>query len=141
MEENKKNREVRIEKVNKLPDLHKQEVSKLELCPEYWTPKEEGEYKVGVIINIIDETYVDEKTEQSVILPCIIMLAQTKEGNLNAIKNGSKKLVSSIEDLILSGVIEYDETPIRITYTGKKKNKTNAFTSDNWSVKKLKISS
>lgn len=139
MSEKKEQREVRIEKVSKLPNLHEQKVSNLELCPTYWTPEIEGEYKVGVIINIVDEKYKNEVDGNEITLPCIIMLEQTKEGNLNAIKNGSKKLVGSIEDLITSGVINFDETPIKITFTGKKKNKTNGFSSDNWSVKKLKL--
>lgn len=139
MSEKKEQREVRIEKASKLPNLHEQKVSNLELCPTYWTPEVEGEYKVGVIINIVDEKYQNETDGNEITLPCIIMLEQTKEGNLNAIKNGSKKLVGSIEDLITSGVINFDETPIKITYTGKKKNKTNGFSSDNWSVRKLKL--
>jgi hypothetical protein len=130
-------KEMRIAKIGDLPDLHKAKVSKLELSPEYWTPEKEGEFKVGVITEIVEADYKDEKTGETIKLPCIVMIVQDENGDLSAIKNGSKRLVGTIEDLIASGVINYDDVPIKISYKGKKTNQTNAFKSDTWSVRKI----
>ena len=128
-----------MSKISDLPNLHKAEVSPQELSSEYWTPEATGEYKVGIIFDITDETYEDAHGE-TIILPCIIMLAQAEDGSFSTIRNGSKRLVATIEAAADKGTIVMRETPVKITYTGKQKNKTNSFHSDRWSVKPLMIS-
>lgn len=119
-----------------LPNLHDAEVSPRELSSEYWTPEETEEYRVGVIIAFKEEHY--EATDgETVMLPCVIMLAQNKDLTFSTIRNGSKRLVATIEAAVESGEVILGSTPVRITYIGKKKNKTNSFQSDRWSVKPL----
>ena len=89
-----------------------------------------------VLMEIKEESYENESGD-TVMLPCIIMLAQDKDGNFNTIRNGSKRLVATIEGAIESGEIVLGQTPVRITYIGKVKNKTNQFKSDRWSVKPI----
>jgi len=122
--------------VKDLPNLHEVEVSPRELSSEYWTPEENGEYKVGVILEIKQENYEDKEGE-TVVLPCVIMLAQNTDLSFNTIRNGSKRLVATIEAAVEGGEVQYGKTPVKIAYIGKKKNKTNSFQSDRWSVKPL----
>jgi len=122
--------------VKELPNLHTAEVSPRELSSEYWTPEDHGEYKVGVILEIKQENYEDAQGE-TVVLPCVIMLAQNEDLTFNTIRNGSKRLVATIEAAVESGEVVYGTTAVKIAYIGKKKNKTNSFQSDRWSVKPL----
>lgn len=126
-----------LAKLDNLPNLHKAKVSPRELSSTYWTPELEGEYKVGVVMEIKEENYTDDQSGETVKLPCIIMLSQEEDGSFNTIRNGSKRLVATIESAIESGELVLTETPIRLTYLGKKRNKTNSFQSDRWSVKPI----
>lgn len=132
-----KNRENGLMNLNTLPDLHGAEVSPRELSSTYWTPEEKREYKVGVVMELKEESYTNDQTEEKVMLPCIIMISQEKDGSFNTIRNGSKRLFTTIESAIESGEIVLEKTPIKIEYLGKTKNKTNAFKSDRWSVKPI----
>lgn len=123
--------------VSKLPNLHNAKTSPRELVSTYWTPEEKGEYKVGIIISIKEETYENTESGEVVDLPCVIMLSQEKDKTFNTIRNGSKRLVGAIEKAVESGEIVLETTPVRITYIGKEKNKTNSFKSDNWSIKPI----
>ena len=120
-----------------LPNLHEVEVSQKELSSEYWTPTEENEYKVGVIIGLGVENYTNEETGETVLLPCITMIAQNEDQSFSTIRNGSKRLVATIEKAVESGDVQFGTVPVKITYLGNKKNKTNSFKSDRWSVKPL----
>lgn len=122
--------------VKDLPNLHQVEVSPRELSSEYWTPEEANEYKVGVIVDIKDETYEDKEGE-TVNLPCVIMLAQNEDRTFSTIRNGSKRLVATIHAAVETGEVVLGQTPVKVMYVGKKKNKTNSFQSDRWSVKPL----
>jgi hypothetical protein len=132
-----KSSETAVSKIHSLPNLHEAKLSFRELSSEYWTPENEGDYRVGVLLNINEEPYEDEKTGETVMLPCIIFLSQNQDGTFKTIKNGSKRLVATMESNLESGEIELETTPIRITFNGKKKNKTNGFNSDTWSVKPI----
>ncbi|TDE53790.1 hypothetical protein [Flavobacterium sp. GT3P67] len=131
------NSENTLTNVKELPNLHGVEVSPRELSSEYWTPEKEGEYRVGLVLEVKEETYKSEVTGEPITLPCVIMLSQNEDLSFSTIRNGSKRLVATIEDAIESGEVVYGQTPVKITYTGKQKNKTNSFISDKWSVKPL----
>lgn len=125
--------------LDQLPNLHEAKVSPRELSSTYWTPENQGEYKVGVVTDIKEEVYENDKGDK-INLPCVIMLAQKEDGSFNTIRNGSKRLVATIENAMESGEViigESNPTPIRITYLGKAKNKTNSYQSDRWSVKPI----
>lgn len=132
-----KTTELALSSLKDLPNLHEVEVSPKELSSEYWTPSEENEYKVGVIIEVRHENYTNEDTGETIVLPCVVMIAQNKDKSYSTVRNGSKRLVATIEGAITSGDIEYGKTPVKVTYIGNQKNKTNQFKSDRWSVKPL----
>lgn len=123
--------------VKNLPNLHEAEISERELSSEYWTPEKEGEYRVGVILEVAEENYTNDDTGEIVKLPCVIMLSQNKDLTFNTIRNGSKRLVATVEAAIEKGEVIPEKTPVRVTFIGNVKNKTNQFKSDRWSVKPL----
>ena len=59
---------------------------------------------------------------------------EQRDGQLRAIRNGSRRLVGIFEQFAAS--VKPGDA-FEITYLGKKKNNTNSFKSDNWSVKAL----
>ncbi|AWG26029.1 hypothetical protein [Flavobacterium kingsejongi] len=132
-----KNSQTTLVNVKELPNLHLVEASPRELSSEYWTPETPGEYKVGVVLSLKEESYTDDKTGESILLPCIIMLSQNEDQTFSTIRNGSKRLYATIESAIESGELMVESTAVRITFLGKMKNKTNQFLSDKWSVKPL----
>lgn len=132
-------KELSLVNLNELPNLHEANESPRELSSEYWTPEKEGEYKVGVIIEVKSEKYVSEDTGEELDLPCVIMLSQNQDKTFSTIRNGSKRLVATIENAVESGDVKFGQTPVKISYLGNQKNKTNQFKSDRWSVKPLII--
>lgn len=120
-----------------LPNLHTEaKPLPVDLSSTYWTPEEKGEEMRGFYQRIEESTYTNETTGEQIQLPCLILIAQNKDGNITTIRNGSKRLVASIEDAVNDGRLTAG-TPILITYLGKERNKTNSFMSDRWSVKPL----
>jgi hypothetical protein len=119
-----------------LPNLQEAKVMPVDLTSEYWTPTNAGENKLGFFQEIKSSTYTDDKTGETIELPCIIFLEQNEKGELKTVRNGSKRLVASLEDAVNTGKISQG-TPLKIEYLGKEKNATNAFQSDRWSVKPL----
>ena len=117
----------------KLPDLSKAEPESLELSGEYWTPENPGESKRVFFVDIALETVLEPGTGEQRELP-VVRFAENVNGTIRGIRNGSSRLV---------GVFQQFQASIRpgdafeITYLGKKRNKTNAFTSDNWKVTRL----
>lgn len=122
-----------------LPNLADAKVIPADLTSEYWTPTKEGEFKLCFFQEIKSSTYTDEQTGETIELPCVVMIEQTNTGDLKTIRNGSKRLVASLEDAVNDGKIRQG-TPLKIEYLGKQKNSTNSYQSDRWSVKPLLIS-
>lgn len=120
-----------------LPNLHTdaKEIP-VDLSSSYWTPEKDGEQMRGFYQRIESSTYTNEKTGEVIELPCMIFIAQNKEGEVTTIRNGSKRLVASIEEAVVDGRITTG-MPLLITFLGKEKNKTNSYMSDRWSVKPL----
>jgi hypothetical protein len=120
-----------------LPNLHTEAKElPIDLSSSYWTPEQVGESKRGFYQRIEIATYVDEKTGEAIELPCVIIVAQDQNGNVTTLRNGSKRLVASIEEAVNDGRIT-EGMPLQITYLGEFKNKTNSFKSARWSVKPL----
>ncbi|CAA7196716.1 hypothetical protein [Chryseobacterium potabilaquae] len=121
-----------------LPNLLEAKVIPADLTSEYWTPSEPGEFKLCFFQEIKNSTYTNEQTGETIELPCIVLLEQTTLGDLKTIRNGSKRLVASLEDALHQGKIKAG-TPLKIEYLGKIKNTTNTYQSDRWSVKPLLV--
>ena len=110
----------------------------IDLSSSYWTPEIEGESIRGFYQRIESSTYTNEKTGETIELPCVIILAQNEKGDITTLRNGSKRLVASIEEAVNDGRITIG-MPLLITFIGKEKNKTNPYMSDRWSVKPLLV--
>ncbi|CAA7195424.1 hypothetical protein [Chryseobacterium potabilaquae] len=124
--------------LNEMPNLHEAAESPRELTSEYWTPEKEGEYKVGVIIDLRDEPCLTEEGE-TIMLPCIVMISQRQDKSFETIRNGSKRLVAAIESALDGGEVVMGQTPVKVSFVGKKKNKSNSYSSDRWSVRSIII--
>lgn len=122
-----------------VPNLHEDAKElPIDLSSSYWTPEKEGDSKRCFFQRVENSIYTDEKTGETLELPCVILVSQNEKGDLTTIRNGSKRLVATIEDAVSAGRIE-EGTPLIITYLKKEKNSTNSFMSDRWSVKPLII--
>lgn len=119
-----------------LPNLHAAKELNVDLSSEYWTPEKEGESKLIFFQDIKTSTYTDEKSGEITELPCVIMIEQLADQSLKTVRNGSKRLVAAIETEVKANRIEIG-TPLKITYLGKRKNSSNSFQSDIWSIKPL----
>jgi hypothetical protein len=116
-----------------LPDLSKATAAPLELTGEYWTPEKEGEVRRMFFKEICQEVAIDVASGKDIELS-VAYFVEVQDGNKKVIRQASKRLTGALETLkIASGM------PLEITYLGKKKNKTNSFMSDNWSIKPLFI--
>lgn len=98
----------------------------LNLVSTYWSPERAGEAKRLLFIEIKADKATNEDTGEEKILPTAIFVdPSTRE----VWRNASSRLVGALERAELT---KY--TPLEITYNGKVKNTTNAFSSDSWSV-------
>ena len=116
-----------------LPDLSQAEPEPVELSGEYWTPEKEGETRRLFFVGLNVENVVDMESGETREL-LVARFAENVDGNLRAVRNGSRRLVGIFESFAAS--IKPGD-PFEITYLGKKKNASNSFSSDNWSVKRL----
>lgn len=116
-----------------LPDLDAADVLPLDLMSDYWSPENLGESKRLIFVKLDVALVKDQATEEVVELPCAFFLEKSQE-KVVQIRNGSRRLVGAIE---AAGI--QPGTPLLVTYLGKKNNRTNAYKSDNWSIKPLLI--
>ena len=105
----------------------------IDLVMEYWTPEKIGESKKVYFYGYDTQMYVDKKTAEEKSLEVAIFIERTEQGTWRTIKNGSSNLVNSLKHLNIQ-----PRAALEIEYQGKQKNKTNEYTSDTWSIYKLK---
>lgn len=121
-----------------LPDLSKANELPVDLSGNYWTPENTGETKRLFFVEIKPQKVLSANgTGELIDLDCAVFLEQTANG-VSTLINGSRRLVGVLEQYVDAGAIKQG-TPLQITYNGKKRNKSNAFSSDNWSIKPLII--
>ena len=110
------------------------EPSTIDLSGEYWTPTNEGEVRRLVFVGIEERSAPDHNDpEKDVLLPSAVFIEPNSEGSHKTVFNASKRLLAVFEN----NEIERGQ-PVQITYNGKKKNRTNANMSDDWSVQLLR---
>lgn len=118
-----------------LPDLTESKELPFDLMADYWTPESKGESKRLFFDKIALRLVKDMNTDAVIELECAFFLEQTTENGKKQVKtvsNGSKRLVGALQaNNIQKG------TPLLVTYKGKKKNASNNFQSDDWSIKPL----
>lgn len=115
-----------------LPDLDDAEEIPFDLMGDYWSPSLAGEEKRLFFDSIKSRQVQDNQNpEVTLDLPCAYFFEKVN-GEIKTITNGSKRLVAAIENNHIQR-----GTPLVVTYLGKKRNTTNSFMSDNWSVRPL----
>lgn len=115
-----------------LPNLNNAKELPFDLMADYWTPENEGESKRMFFDKIGIRDVADQESGEVFQLECAYFLEQQANGELKPISNGSRRLVGAITaNNIKRG------TALQIKYLGKKKNATNQFKSDQWSIKPL----
>ena len=110
-------------------DLATLEVASVDLSQEYWTPEKEGDRKRMIFAGVSERVVLDQKTGEEILLPCAVFIVPGADGEHKTIVNGSKRLVAVFENGSVA-----NGTPVQVTFTGKKKNRTNGNMSDTWSV-------
>lgn len=116
-----------------LPDLSTAVEMPLDLMSDYWTPENAGEFKLVFFDRIdVSQVLTQDDTPTMIDLECAYFLEQDGKGEIKSIRNGSKRLVGAL----LAQQVQRG-TALKITYMGKKKNRSNAFKSDSWSIKPL----
>jgi hypothetical protein len=117
-----------------IPSLNDAQVAPVDLMSDYWTPEQSGETKRMYFVRIAPRNVVDQQDPSKVIpLDCAFFL-ENSNGEVKSVSNGSKRLVGALESINAQNGM-----PFEIKYLGKKRNKSNAFSSDNWSIKPLMI--
>lgn len=121
-----------LELVNGVPRLDDYEPAGVDLCPEYWTPKEVGESRRMLYLGIEERPMPSADDPNKLVnLECVLFVEPGEVARVVA--NGSKRLVGVFEgDKIKVG------TPFEITYQGEAENSTNNKKSHSWSVVELK---
>lgn len=121
-------------RLDDVPDLTSFVPASADLSSEYWTP-EPGEIRRMVFWGV--EKRNVPRTESGlgmVELDCAIFIQPSDIGEgYSTVTNGSKRLVAAFQN----NDVERG-TPVQVEYLGKKKNRTNAFNSDHWSIITLK---
>ena len=121
-----------IMKLDSIPDLASYEVASVDLSYDYWTPEKDGEVRRMYFMGIQTMSVPDHQdADKSVDLPCAVFLQTSTDGDHKTVVNGSVRLRSIVEQL-------EPQTPVQVTYRGKKKNRSNGNMSDQWSVVTLK---
>lgn len=133
--------EIQAADLNKsdLPSLEDAQELPVDLCGNYWTPEYAGEFKKMFFVEIKPQKVLSATNPSELIdLDCATFLERSDDGIVQTVTNGSRRLVGILEQYIENGSLK-SGVPLKITYMGKRKNKTNNFQSDNWSVKPLRI--
>lgn len=116
-------------------DLNSLNVMPADLMADYWTPTEKNESKRLIFYHIGERDVLDQNSGEVFSLECaFFMYPDPETKTVKMLSNGSKRLVGALQ----SNNIQVG-TPLLITYLGKKKNATNQYQSDNWSIKPLII--
>ena len=113
-----------------MPDLDKAKTIDCDLVPEYWTPENKGDKRRCIFVGMESHEFIDEVNggEMKQLKSASFM---HKEGNTwKKFTNSSTKLINTLESVKVN-------TALEITYKGKEKNKTNAFSHDAWEIKYL----
>ena len=119
--------------IQNVPELDNYEPAGLDMCPEYWTPEQEGESRRMAFVCVAPRRMQSaDNPDDYIELECAIFVQPVGAAH-RLVANGSKRLVGVFEgDAVAPG------TPFEITYLGKRKNSSNSFQSDSWSVVELK---
>ena len=121
-----------IIKLDAIPSLDDYVPASVDLSSDYWTPTESGE-KRRMVFWGVEKRLVPSQDDpaKTVELECCIFLEPQGKG-YRTVEQGSKRLVAAFQNNDVP-----QGTPFEIVYLGKKRNKSNAFQSDHWSIVEL----
>jgi hypothetical protein len=111
--------------------LENAEVAPVDIMSDYWTPAGFGEKKKVIFQKIAPWPVVDQQTGEVIELDCVFFTT-VENGAMRMIRNGSKRLVAAFQ-----GAKVPPGTGWEVTYKGKKRNRTNQFSSDDWALHPL----
>lgn len=123
-----------------LPDLNQAEESIISFSPEYLDVDviEKGWSIRCFYLGIEEREQLDAATGEAKNLRCVLLAAQEKEG-IKVYESAARALVGTLEEKEKRGLITPKETALKITFLGKKKNKTNGFSSAKWDIRLLYV--
>ena len=126
--------------VKSLPDLNQAEESVISFSPEYLDVDaiEKGWSIRCFYLGIEEREQLDAATGEVKNLRCALLAAQEKEG-IKVYESAARALVGTLEEKEKRGLITPKETALKITFLGKKKNKTNGFSSAKWDIRLLYV--
>lgn len=119
---------------DQLAKLNEAKPLPVDLVSDYWSPVNKGEKKNVIFDRISPWPVVDQNTGEVIELECVFMHV-AEEGSIRTIRNGSKRLVAAFR-----GNNVRQGTGWEVTYEGKTRNRTNSFSSDDWKVRPLDLS-
>lgn len=135
-----------VEEASQLPSLHGDDVTPLpvSLGIDYWSPKDEGEQKMGWILGIaiMPVMQVDFTTGEPIgtqDMECVCFMEQLPNGTRVRIYTAAKMLVSYTRSAIARGEVIPGKalSPVMIRYLGKKtKNFRNI---SQWEIRPLVV--
>lgn len=115
-----------------IPALNDYVKESIDLAQEYWSPEKDGESRRMYFMGVQPQKVPDQNDKMKTVeLMCAVFVEIDKDGTPKTVANGSIRLVSIVERLP-------EQTPVMVTYRGKKKNRTNSHQSAAWSVETLK---
>lgn len=115
-----------------LPSLETAQVAPISMTSEYWTPEKIGEKRRLYFFDMRVESTIDKQSGEDMELTVLYFVDDKK----NVIRQASRRLVGVFESRIST---LRPGMAFEIEYLGKKKNATNSFQSDHWSVYELYI--
>ena len=126
--------------VKSLPDLNQAEESVISFSPEYLDVDalEKGWSIRCFYLGVEEREQLDAATGEAKNLRCVLLAAQEKEG-IKVYESAARALVGTLEEKEKRGLITPKETALKITFLGKKKNKTNGFSSAKWDIRLLYV--
>jgi hypothetical protein len=98
-----------------------------DLVTNYWTPSHIGDYKSLIFLKIEIEDQVNEETGETSSKPTAFLYDPSTQ---EVWRNSSSRLIAALE----RAKPERGQA-MHIEYKGKIKNSTNAFQSDDWSIR------
>jgi len=127
--------ESRIDDQDSLPDLAESQEHFVPLSVEYWSPQNEGEEKRVWVHSISNYEVPDLETGEVRALECVLLMEKNGDQVIRWI-NASRVLVGNISDAInrneiIPGTVL---TPVLIRFEGKKRNRSNPFSSNRWQI-------
>lgn len=126
-----------------LPSIQKTEAANIPLQVEYWSPEADGESKRGWILGVEHQEVADLETGELKLLESVLFVEETADGKRARFFNASRILVANVKAAIYRGEIVPASllTPVKITYLGKKKNRSNQKMSGRWEILPLVVNS